>query len=105
MQPDGTDPIYSISATIGDFAQSRHDADKSSAAVYSVNGAPTADHPNYGIAITGIVDIHSDCLPTRIDTNKNYESPEVSSRHPRPPIEPDGTWSAFGSVDWTGAGG
>jgi hypothetical protein len=85
--PDGTDPIYYISAAIGDFAQSRHDADKSSAAVYSVNGDPTTADPNYGIALTGIVDIHNDCLPTRIDTNKNYESPEIvdgSNTRPTP---------------------
>lgn len=75
--PSGNTPIYYMSFTLSSFANSRKAADKSSAGVYSVNGAPDSNDPNFGIAITGIVDENSNCLPTRVDSNLNYESPEI----------------------------
>jgi len=76
--PSGNTPVYHISAAIGTFAQSRKNADSKSAAVYSVNGSPTSDDPNFGIAITGIVDEDGFTVPTRVDTDKNYEKPEIT---------------------------
>jgi hypothetical protein len=78
--PDGKDPVYKMSYTVQQFGNSRKAADTSSAPVYSLNSAPTVDDPNFGIAITGVVDEESNCLPTRVDTNVNYESPEIQDK-------------------------
>lgn len=75
--PDGINSIYNMSYILHEFQLSRHEADKSSAGVYSVNNAPTSNDPNYGIAILGIKDDNSVCLPTRVYTNVNYEKPEI----------------------------
>jgi len=87
--PDGTDPVYDMSFTLSAFAQSRKNCDKSSAGVYCINGSPTKNDPNFGIAVTGLQDKNGDCLPTRVDADKNYESPEIKDgSNTRPSTQP-----------------
>lgn len=81
--------IFECSAVVGQFAQSRKNADAKTAAVYSVNGNPTKSDPNFGIALTGIVDEHDDCLPLRVLTSTNQELPEiVDGSNTRPKAAP-----------------
>jgi hypothetical protein len=86
--PDNPDvSVFTMSYPIGTFAQTRKNANSKTGGVYSVNGAPTKADPNFGIAITGIVDEHNDCLPIALTSNVNYESPEIkegSNTRPTP---------------------
>ena len=81
--------VFECSAIVGQFAQSRKNADSKTAAVYSINGAPTSADPNFGIALTGIVDEHNDCMPLRVVTSTNQEQPEiVDGSNTRPAASP-----------------
>lgn len=75
--PDGNTPIYSFSYPLSTFMNSRSNADSSNAPVYSMNAAPTLNDPNYAIALTGIMDDDGTTMEVYMDTDKNYEEPEI----------------------------
>ena len=54
------------------FYAARAQANSPDGPVYSLSN----DGTNYGIAITGVIDLNGDTLPVRIDTNLNYERPK-----------------------------
>ncbi len=57
------------------FQDTRKRANNKSGPLYSV----TDDASNYGIAITGVMDLNGETLPVRVDTNLNYENPPIAS--------------------------
>lgn len=74
---------YSFSSIQG----SREKANNKNERIYSLSN----DASNYGIAITGVTDLHGDTLPVRLTTNVNYENPPIvdgSATRPTPmPLE------------------
>ena len=78
----GKEPYY-FSYPFDDFQATRAQANSQDGPVYSLGN----DAYNYGIAITGVMDPNGDTLPVRIDTNLNYEQPQIaknSSTRPKP---------------------
>lgn len=78
---------YLFSSNANDFQSTRAEANAEDGLVYSLPNTAS----NYGTAITGIKDLNRDTLPVRIDTNVNYEKPEIkegSDQRPAPmPLE------------------
>lgn len=68
-------PQYIFSATFGDIQKSRKQANAKDGPIYSL--CNNASVGNFGIAITGIMDTDKETFPVRVDTNVNYESPEI----------------------------
>lgn len=66
-------PPYYFSYAFDPFQADRRQANAPDGAIYSLANAGT----NYGIAITGVKDLNGDTLPVRVDTNVNYERPEI----------------------------
>ena len=77
-------PQNTFSATFGSFATTRQRANAKTAAVYSLkNGA------DYGIAITGIIDLSRETVPVRLTTSTNAETPAmVNGSNTRPAAKP-----------------
>ena len=71
-----TNPPYHFTEGFDAFQATRQQANAKSAPVYSLNN----DGTNYGIAITGIIDLNGDTLPVRLETNVNYEKPEIKDK-------------------------
>ncbi len=79
----GKEPPYYFSYSLDDFQATRAQANNPEGQVYSLAN----DAYNYGIAITGVEDPNGDTLPVRIDTDLNYELPQIakgSSIRPKP---------------------
>lgn len=80
---DPKDPPYYFNYNFDAFQADREDANASNGPIYSLSGSGI----NYGIAITGVMDLNQDTLPVRLTTNVNNEEPEIengSSTRPEP---------------------
>jgi len=73
-------PPYLFSYGFDEFQASRKDANAKDGEIYSVSD----DASNYGIAITGVMDLNGDTLPVRISTNYNFETPDIANGSKRP---------------------
>jgi hypothetical protein len=76
-------PPYHFNYTFDEFQADRIQANAHYGAIYSLSN----DASNYGVAITGVMDLNGDTLPVRLDTSINYETPEIqqgSSIRPHP---------------------
>lgn len=77
-----TNPPYSFSYGFDSFQATRSEANAKAGAIYSLCN----DGCNYGIAITGVLDLNGDTLPVRVDTNVNNEQPAIKDgTNTRPP--------------------
>lgn len=74
-----TKPIqYLFSYTFAEFPATREGANaRLGEKIYSLPSSVTAGQ--FGIAHSGIMDDNGDCLPVRVDTNVNYEDPEIDN--------------------------
>jgi hypothetical protein len=68
-----TNPPYVFNYTFADFPHSRSEANDKNGEVYSLPNTAS----NYGMMITGLSDSKQETLPVRVDTNVNYEKPEM----------------------------
>ena len=77
-------PQNAFSFAFGTFVTTRQQANAKTAAVYSLkNGA------DYGIAITGIIDLSHETMPVRLTTSTNAETPAiVDGSNTRPAAKP-----------------
>lgn len=77
-------PQNAFSFAFGTFVATRQQANAKTAAVYSLkNGA------DYGIAITGIIDLSHETMPVRLTTSTNAETPAiVDGSNTRPAAKP-----------------
>ncbi|MBS0605284.1 MAG: hypothetical protein JSS60_09670 [Verrucomicrobia bacterium] len=71
---DPHNPPYHFSYSFGPFQASRVQANAKNGPIYSIAN----DASNYGIAITGVMDVNGDTLPVRLDTSVNDETPEIT---------------------------
>jgi hypothetical protein len=81
--PDPKTPPYLFHYSFASFPRSRRQANARTGPVYSLAN----DGKNYGIAITGVVDLDREMLPVRVATNVNYEKPAIkngTSIRPKP---------------------
>ncbi len=69
----GGKPPYAFDYSFGSFPKTRVQANAHMGPIYSL--ASTAG--DYGVAITGVTDPAHDTLPVRLQTNVNYEKPEI----------------------------
>jgi len=67
-------PLYQFNYTFDGFQANRRQANAKNGNIYSMPVGPG----NYGLSVTGVVDANRDCLPVRIQTNVNYEQPEIA---------------------------
>jgi len=65
---------YNFSYIYEAFQASRQQANAKNGPLYSI----TNDASNYGIAITGIADLKGETFPVRVDTDLNYEHPDIA---------------------------
>jgi hypothetical protein len=72
----GTPPQYIFKCPFDAFQKTRQQANSPSSPPYSLSNSGT----NYGITLTGITDLNHDTVPVRVDTNVNYESPEIADK-------------------------
>lgn len=80
---DSSNPPYIFSYPFQYFQNSRKNANSKNGNIYSLPNSGS----NYGIFINSIFDENHETFPIRIDTNINYESPEIkdgSSIRPKP---------------------
>lgn len=68
-----SNPPYIFNYTFASFQKSRADANKKGGDIYSLPNTAS----NYGIVITGLMDDNKETFPVRVDTNVNYEKPEI----------------------------
>jgi len=68
-----SNPPYNFRYICGPFQASRRQANAKLGGVYSIANNAS----NYGLAITGVMDLNKDTLPVRVDTNVNYEKPAI----------------------------
>ena len=81
--PNGQ-PQNVFSCSFGTFAATRQQANATTRPVYSLNNGP-----DYGIAITGIIDLSRETVPVRLATSVNAESPGiVNNSTTRPAAKP-----------------
>jgi len=66
---------YYFSYTFKEVQGNRQQANAKGGPIYMINNEPKVG--NYGNAQTGIVDRDGDCLPILIETNLNYEDPQI----------------------------
>jgi hypothetical protein len=77
-------PQNSFNYSFGTFATTRQRANSKTGAVYSLKSGA-----NYGIAITGIIDLNRDTVPVRLTTSVNAETPTmVDGSNTRPAPKP-----------------
>jgi hypothetical protein len=77
-------PQNSFSYPFGTFATTRQRANAKTGAVYSLKSGA-----DYGIAITGIIDLNRDTVPVRLTTSVNAETPTmVDGSNTRPAARP-----------------
>lgn len=74
-------PPFRFSYPFGIFQANRKQANAKNGSIYSLPNTAR----NYGIAIKGVLDINGDTLPVRVDTNLNYEIPEIENGSNTPP--------------------
>lgn len=72
---------YFFSYGMDDFQANRKEANAVGGAIYSLSNSGS----NYGIAISGVLDLNGDTLPVRIETNYNYEWPEIKDHSNKRP--------------------
>ncbi|MBI2810170.1 MAG: hypothetical protein HYX67_05000 [Candidatus Melainabacteria bacterium] len=70
---DPSNPQYTFRYTFQEFQATREQANAPTGNIYSVRD----DGPNYGIAITGIMDLNNDTLPVQLATDVNFENPQI----------------------------
>lgn len=70
---DSAKPQFNFAFSFDAFQASRTQANAKKGAIYSLSN----NGSNYGITITGVKDLNGDTLPVRVDTNVNYEKPEI----------------------------
>ena len=68
-----TNPPYNFCYGFDSFQASRSQANAKTGAIYSLCN----DGTNYGIAITGVMDLNGDTVPVRLDTNVKNEQPAI----------------------------
>ena len=76
-------PVYLFEYSFGAFQANREQANSPTGSIYSLSNATA----NYGMAITGVMDLNGDTLPVRLDTNVNFEEPKIvpnTSEKPAP---------------------
>jgi hypothetical protein len=77
-------PQNVFSRSFGAFAATRQQANAATAPVYSLKNGP-----DYGIAITGIIDLSRETVPVRLSTSVNAETPGiVNNTTTRPAAKP-----------------
>ena len=77
-------PQHVFSYSFGTFAATRQQANATTGPVYSLKRGP-----DYGIAITGIIDLSRETVPVRLATSVNAESPGiVNNSTTRPAAKP-----------------
>ncbi len=72
---------YFFSYGMDDFQADRKEANAVGGAIYSLSNSGS----NYGIAIAGVIDLNGDTLPVRVETNFNYEWPEIKDHSNKRP--------------------
>lgn len=77
-----SNPSYFFNYPFGSFQANRRVANAKNGTIYSLNNNAS----NYGIAITGVMDQRGDTLPVRVDTNLNYEKPQIRNGSNTRPI-------------------
>lgn len=71
-------PVYYFNYSFDPFQASRSDANKPTAATYSLPICTSTNSiANYAIAIQGVADLNGDTLPVRIETDYNFENPPI----------------------------
>jgi hypothetical protein len=73
---------YHFSYRLDTFQKTRNGANLPQSPIYSVKLGKGA---NYGIAIKGVADRNGDTLPVMVQTNLNYEKPEMVDKSNTPP--------------------
>lgn len=71
---DSTNPPYDFSYSFDAFQATRREANAKQGAIYSLSNSGT----NYGIAVTGVMDLHGDTYPIRITVSVDREEPEIA---------------------------
>lgn len=74
--PTEVDPKYLFTYTFKDFQGTRRSANAKNGPIYTLPSGVS----NYGIAHLGPVDEGNDLLPVRVETDKNFETPEIGRR-------------------------
>ena len=78
-------PPYNFSYSFNDFQANRQQANAENRQIYSLDD----NAQNYGVAITGVMDLNGDTLPVLVSTNVNYEKPQIiNGSNTRPPAMP-----------------
>ncbi len=72
---DESNPPYFFSYAFDDFQASRRQANAKNGEIYSLSNIGN----NYGIAITGVMDLNGDTLPVRLATSVNDEVPPIKN--------------------------
>jgi len=65
--------VYLFSYTFDEFTKTREGANAKLGNVYSI----TNSGKNYGISISGVIDLNGDTIPVRCTTDVNREDPEI----------------------------
>lgn len=73
---DGSTPTYNFNFGFDACQADRAEANAPEGAIYSLLNSGE----NYGVAITGVIDLNGDTLPVRIETNVNDEEPEIKDK-------------------------
>jgi hypothetical protein len=71
----GGNPPYQFSYSFGSFQKTRTQANAHLGPVYSLASAAS----NYGLAVTGVMDLYHDTVPVSLATNVNYEKPDIAN--------------------------
>jgi hypothetical protein len=74
---------YFFTYEFEDFPKTRGEANAPNGPIYSL----ASRRRDFGVAVTGVIDQDHETVPVRVETNLNYEIPEIregSSRRPRP---------------------
>jgi hypothetical protein len=74
---------YFFTYRFKDFTKTRKEANAPNGPIYSL----ASKAPDFGIAVTGVIDEDHETIPVRLATSLNYELPQIkegSSRRPRP---------------------
>lgn len=74
---------YFFTYRFEDFTKTRREANAPNGPIYSL----ASKAPDFGIAVTGVIDRDHETIPVRVATNLNYELPQIaegSSGRPRP---------------------
>ena len=78
--PRITGPVYLFNYTFSDFIGTREEANARNGNLYTLPKSSKLTTWNFGIAHTGIHDDNNDTLRVTIETNVNYEAPEIDNK-------------------------